>query len=240
MKVKVDTVKNRLYLKISGDVSKKALDNLYTDVRFAVADLQPGFSVINDLTECNLCHITGVAVYKKITQYLVSNGVREVVRIINKDSLVLKQFLNFASRFSEYIPIYVNTIQEAEEKLDKSDRRNRLRFRLANLPPVEYVAAGVHYEGHILDISTGGCKIGSDTLIPALQEEIELILSFNGLEMPQENITIKACVVKRDSGEFIVEYTNLGNEEESLLWQCLQNQFEHDSQAYHSQRSTVK
>ena len=88
MIVKVDTKKNRLFLKFAGSVSKKELDKVYTDVRFAVADMLPGFSVVNDLTECDLCHLSAVATYKKISNYLVRNGVKDVVRIINKGSVV--------------------------------------------------------------------------------------------------------------------------------------------------------
>jgi hypothetical protein len=55
MIVKVDTNKNRLFLKFSGSVPKKELDKVYTDVRFAVAHLIQGFSVIDDLSEwCDL------------------------------------------------------------------------------------------------------------------------------------------------------------------------------------------
>lgn len=40
--------KNRLYLKMAGEMSKRELEKLYTEVRFCVADLQPSFNVIAD------------------------------------------------------------------------------------------------------------------------------------------------------------------------------------------------
>jgi hypothetical protein len=230
MIVKINKRKNRLYMKISGNVSKRALDSLYTDVRFAVADLQPGFGVVNDLTECTLCHITGVATYKKITNYLVQNGVRDVVRIINKDSVVLRQFLNFASRFAEYIPLYVSTPEEAEEQLDRADKRSRLRFHFANLPPVEYVTNGTKGEGRIFDISTSGSKISSATILPAADEEIELVIAFNAGETDKKTFSLKASVVSGDTDEFTVEHKDVSEEEEERLWQYLMSQYEHETQ----------
>ncbi len=232
MIVKVDTKKNRLFLKISGSVSRKELDKLYTDVRFAVADLLPGFSVINDLTECTLCHISGIAVYKKISNYLITNGVRDVVRVINKDSLVLKQFLNFASGYAEYIPVYVSSIAEAEEQLDKSDERNRLSFHFAGLPSVKYFSTSARGEGHVFNISTNGCKITTTTFPPAIDKEIEIVISFNACKTTQKTFSTKACVVRIDDDGFAVEYSGFSEDGKEELWQDLLLEFEHDSQAF--------
>jgi hypothetical protein len=232
MIVKVDTKKNRLFLKFSGSVSKKELDKVYTDVRFAVADLLPGFSVINDLTECNLCHINAVATYKKISNYLVRNGVKDVVRIINKESVVLRQFLNFAARFAEYIPIYVSTLEEAEEQLDKTDRRNRLRFHFAGRLHVEYFSNSARGEGYIIDISTIGCKIASPTFPPAVDAIIDIVISFNALETSQKTFNSKASVVRTDDGGFAVEYKDIINEKKDELWQVLLQEFEYDLEVF--------
>ena len=232
MIVKVDTKKNRLFLKFSGSVSKKELDQVYTDVRFAVADLLPGFSVINDLTECNLCHINGVATYKKISNYLIRNGVKDVVRIINKESVVLRQFLNFAARFAEYIPIYVSTLEEAEEQLDKTDRRNRLRFHFAGQLHVEYFSNSARGEGHIIDISTTGCKIASPSFPPVADAVIDIAISFNASETTQKTFSSKACVVRTDDSGFAVEYKDISEEKKEELWQDLLQEFEHDLEAF--------
>jgi hypothetical protein len=234
MIVKVDIKKNRLFLKFSGSVSKKGLEKIYTDVRFAVADLLPGFSVINDLSECTLCHISGIATYRKISNYLIKNGVRDVVRIINKDSLVLRQFLQFAARFAEYIPIYVSTIEEAEEQLDKSDERNSLSFHFAGRPSIKYFSNIASGEGHILNISTIGCKIASTTFPPAIDEEIDISISFNACENAQKTLNTKAYVVRIDNDGFAVKYSNFSEDAKKELWQNLLLEFEHDSQAFPS------
>ncbi len=232
MIVKVDTKKNRMFLKFSGSVSKKELDKVYTDVRFAVADLLPGFSVINDLTECNLCHINAVATYKKISNYLVRNGVKDVVRIINKESVVLRQFLNFAARFAEYIPMYASTLEEATELLDKTDKRNRLRLHFAGKLQVEYFDNSDRGEGHVLDISTVGCKIATSTFPPAIDSTIALTISFNAPETAQKTFSTKAKVVRTDEGGFAVEYKDMNEDKKKELWQDLLREFEYDLEVF--------
>jgi hypothetical protein len=92
LKVKADIGKNRLYFTISGKVVREDLDKLYTDVRFGVADLKPGFDVISDLSECNLGHLSGVPTFRKIMNFLISKRVGEVVRVINSNSLFLNKY----------------------------------------------------------------------------------------------------------------------------------------------------
>ena len=234
MVVKANIKKNRLFLKFSGTVSKKELDKIYTDIRFAVADLLPGFSVINDLSECTLCHLSGIASYKKISNYLIKSGAKNVVRIINKDSLVLKQFLQFAARFAEYIPVYVSTLEEAEALLDNSDERNSLSFHFAGRPSVKYFSDTAEGEGQVLNISTNGCKIISTTFPPVIDQEIDITISFNVYQSAQKTFNAKACVVRTDNDGFAVEYSNLSEEIKMELWQDLLLEFEHDTQAFPS------
>jgi hypothetical protein len=117
--IKADLKKNRLYITIAGRLNKKELDGLYTDIRFCVADLQPGFDVINDLTECTLAALSGMSTYNKITEHLVASKVGKVIRIIDERRIVFKQMLNSADKMRKYTPIYVKSLEEAEEELDK-------------------------------------------------------------------------------------------------------------------------
>ena len=74
--VKVDIKKNRLYCAWEGNVSKSELDACFTEVRFCVADLQPGFSTIFDLTSCRIVYLDVLSTYKKIVQYLMESTSR--------------------------------------------------------------------------------------------------------------------------------------------------------------------
>jgi hypothetical protein len=233
MIAKVDTKKNRLYMKFSGSVSKKELDKFYTDIRFAVADLLPGFGVINDLTECTLCHISAVSTYKKISNYLIRNGVKDVVRIIDKDSVVLRQFLNFASRFAEYIPMYVSTLEEAEEHLNKADQRHRLRVHFAGRLQVAYSSNTYRGEGHVVDISTYGCRVASATFPPPVDALIDIEITFNAaVGNAKKTFSTKACVMRTEDGGFAVEYKDISEEKKEELWQDLLREFEYDLKTF--------
>lgn len=118
--VKADLKKNRLYITIAGKLNKKDLDGLYTDIRFGVADLQPGFDVITDLTECTLAALSGFATFNKITDHLLANNVGKVVRIIDERRIIFKQILNSASRIKGYTAVYVKSLEEAENELKGS------------------------------------------------------------------------------------------------------------------------
>jgi hypothetical protein len=115
-----DLKKNRLHITIAGRLNKKDLDGLYTDIRFCVADLQPGFDVITDLSECTLAALSGFSTFNKITDHLLASKVGKVVRVIDERRTIFKQILNSASRIKGYSPIYVKSLEEAEEELKKS------------------------------------------------------------------------------------------------------------------------
>jgi hypothetical protein len=228
MKVKADRDKNRLYIKISGKISKAEMDKLYTNVRFCVADLQPGFGVISDFTECSLAHLAGVSTFKKIMSYLIRNGVGEVVRLINGDSLLFKQFINLSSKMSGYIPVYVSSPEEAEIRLDTPIRRNGIRFRFNNLPPTHFFLNGAKGKGKIRNISVSGCKVGSASLCPSVDEEILIFVRFNAQGTSQNEFEFRARVVRIDDDGFAVEFKDLSNDQRDQLWQCLLLEFDHE------------
>lgn len=231
MKARADIGKNRLYLEISGSVSKQALANLYTDVRFQVADLQPGFGVINDLTRSRLGHVSGVPTFRKIMHYLVENGVGEVVRVINANSLLFKQIHNISSMVCSYIPTYVSTMEEAEKKLDQVERRNGLRFHFTELPPVRYLLHGEKQKGTVLNISISGCKIKSATTIPLVDEKLVLTFTFNSAAVEGEAFELAARVVRvENDGCFAVAYENVDDDMMARLSQCFLKEFQYEHQ----------
>ena len=102
-----DAGKNRSYFTVSGKVSKKELNSFYTEVRFSVEGLKPGFSVISDFSDCQLVFLNIIPTFRNIMRYLVTNMVGEMIGIMNKNSLFYKQ-LQLASMFQEYtLPVFV-------------------------------------------------------------------------------------------------------------------------------------
>ena len=221
LKVKADISKNRLYFTIAGQAVKEEMDKLYTDVRFCVADLRPGFDVISDLSECNIGHLSGVPTFRKIMNFLITKEVGDVVRIINVKSLIFKQVLNLSSRICGYKPIYVSTLEEAEEKLEKSIKRNGIRFHVNHLP-VEYIANDMNGKGNIIDLSISGCAIESATLPVSAHDEISIKIEFRQQDVPSDEFIVKARVVRiQGDNIFAAEFKDLDEEIKDRLWKYL-------------------
>jgi hypothetical protein len=221
LKVKADISKNRLYFTIAGQTVKEDSDKLYTDVRFCVADLKPGFDVISDFSECNIGHLSGVPTFRKIMNFLITKEVGDVIRIINRKSLFFKQVLNLSSRICGYKPIYVSTLEEAEEKLEKSKKRNGIRFHVNHLP-VEYIANDMNGKGNILDLSINGCAIEAATLSVSVDEEISIKIIFQQQDAPLDEFIVRASVVRTQGDNiFAVEFKDLDEKIKNQIWKSL-------------------
>lgn len=226
LKVKANIGKNRLYLTFSGVASKKDMDKLYTDVRFCVADLRPGFDVISDLSNCNLMHIGSISTFRKLMRYLITSGVGEIVRIIDGKSLVYRQMVNLSSRICGYSPKYVSSLMEAEEMLEKARKRNGIRFRVHQLP-AEYIAHNEKERGLILNLSTSGCAIKSAKASPAVADEISIMFAFGANDISPDEFKLQAKVVRADGAIFAVEFMDLDTKRKEQLWQCLVQECQH-------------
>jgi len=227
LKVTANIKKNRLYLIFSGRAAKEEMEKLYTEVRFCVSDLKPGFDVISDFSECSLMDISGIISFRKIMNFLISKEVGDVVRIVDKDRLVVKQVLNLSSRICGYRPIYVSNLDEAEEKLEKSIKRNGIRFHVKELQ-VEYIVNNMNGSGHILNLSTSGCAVDSATLPVNEGSEIYIKMEFPIHGIPANEFSIKARVVRSDGNTFAAEFKDLGNDRKNLLWKCLVQETQYD------------
>lgn len=115
--IKADLKANRLYITFHGNIRKVDVEKTYTDIRFAVADLQQGFDVINDLTNCSLGQLSGMGSFKKITDYLTNSGVSRVVRVVGKGSIIFKQISRLSTSIIGYSPEYAASMEEAERLL---------------------------------------------------------------------------------------------------------------------------
>lgn len=111
--------KKRLYITLKGIIPKKEADRLYTDIRFCVSDLEPGFAVITDLTQCRIGHLNAIGTAKKIMQFLLEKKVGKIIRIIGQGKVIYLQMLKLSDKMNGYEPIYVATLEEAEELLDE-------------------------------------------------------------------------------------------------------------------------
>ncbi|MGE4559942.1 MAG: PilZ domain-containing protein [Desulfobulbus sp.] len=163
VKARADIRKNRLHLTIAGKADKRLLEQLYTEIRFCVADLKPGFEVIHDISRCQLIYIGGLPTFQKIIHFLLANKAGEIVRIVESDKISCKQILSFSENLHCYQPLYVNTPQEAEQRLETISPRNGIRLKLNHLL-LEYDSTAGKGTASIVDISTSGCAVDKATL----------------------------------------------------------------------------
>jgi hypothetical protein len=112
--------KNRLYITLKGIIPKKEAERLYTDIRFCVSDLEPGFAVITDLTQCRIGHLNAISIARKIMQFLLEKKVGKIIRIVGQGKVIYLQMLKLSDKMNGYEPKYVATLEEAEELLNES------------------------------------------------------------------------------------------------------------------------
>lgn len=219
-KVRTDIKKNRLYITLPTSINTKELEKIYSEVRFGVADLKPGFDVVTDLTHCSIGHLSAIPTLRKITAYLVANKVGRVVRIAGNMSLILKQLISLASKFHCYKPVYVLTAEEAEEELKYPIKQEGIRFQLHNRQ-IDYQTNAQKYTGSILDISISGCAIKGQAghLLPGLEFPVTFRLGSNDGSM--STFTFQARVVWAHNDMFAVQFIDLDEAQKAQLYDSL-------------------
>jgi hypothetical protein len=221
LKVKNNIKKNRLYFTFSGTPTREEMGKLYTDVIFNVSDLKHGFDVISDFSECKLVQLNGINTFIKIMNYLLVSGVGEIVRVINKNSLLFTQIRNLSLRIYGYKVNYVSSLDEAERKLESSIKRNGIRLNV-NCMPVSYIVNELNIKGNLLNLSTSGCAIESDKIVGvSIGEIIPIIIEFKNENISNGEFKVKGEVVRTDDNSFAVRFNDFDKDEKDRLWKCL-------------------
>ncbi len=120
-KVTANIKKNRLVITLAGTIRQSELERIYTDIRFCVQDLQPGFHVITDMQSCKIGYLSGALTFKKIMEFLMSKKVGKIIRITGQSRTILNQMVKLSQTVMGYSPIYVSSPEEAEEALTDKD-----------------------------------------------------------------------------------------------------------------------
>ncbi len=223
LQVRVDIPNNRLYCIVGGNVTRADIDSFFTEVRFGVADLKPGFAVITDLTNCHYSHLAAIPTYRKIMHYLASSGVREVVRVVNTGNLIYRQAMNLASRIQGYSTVYVKTLDEAESFLEQSQRRESLRYLLLR-KPVQLVVDDRAFQGQLMDVSTSGCAVTGTSEAPAVGTVVHMSFALCDKKSDENRFEIDAEVVRHFGQGFAVRFISFGNVDRDKLQECLVQQ----------------
>lgn len=227
LKVRVDIPRNRLYCVIAGKITGKDIDEFYTDIRFGVADLKTGFDVVTDLTQCQLSHLAAIPTFRKIMHYIADKGVCEIVRVVNRDSMVFRQAMNITAHFQGYKPVYVDTMAAADEMLDRSNARSGLRFHLLKREAV-YETEALSSVGKILDISVTGCSLLTQTDIPAVGQKLRIKIALTAPKSTDRIFELDAEVVRLITGGFAVVFAELEDTTKKQLLNCLVHELKRD------------
>lgn len=217
--VKADVIENRLYFKLFGNFAKEEIDKLYTDVTFLVADLTPGYDVIADFSECDIGQIKDQKL-KKISNFLITNGLGEVVRIIDGNSLLYDQAKALPPSSKGFIPVYVKTHEEAKQTLENSVKRNGIRFYVNNLP-IKYSTNNQCGTGRLINVSTGGFAAESITSPLSDGEEFIMQIIFSHKDFTTDEFTVKAKVIRGNDNSFAAKFIGLNSDQKEKLWKCL-------------------
>jgi hypothetical protein len=217
IKAYVDSAKNRLYLTLSGKIDAPSLEKLYTEVRFAVADLKPGFEVVNDISRCQLIYVAGLPVFKKIIDYLLVHKAGEIVRIIDKDNISCRQILSFTDQINSYQPLYVDSSEHAEQQLDSMTPRGGIRLKLRHLR-ISYDSPAGSGEAKISDISISGCGVCQATLVLPVGTDFEGHIAFPSHPPLIGQVQLKATVVRTSDDGFGAKFLGISQEFREQLY----------------------
>lgn len=222
-KVSSDIKNNRLYITMPTVANKSELNKIYTDIRFCVADLKPGFDVINDLSYCKIGHLNAVGIYKKISDYLVVCGVGRIIRITGKKSLISTQALAFSERFIGYKCFYTSSLEEAEEELNKPVKPKALRFHIHERQ-VEYEAGQKQQLGYLIDMSTTGCAVKTQNPPLSVDQEVTINVQLYKQVDSLSPFVLPATVVRVLDDQFAVRFIDIDQKQKDELYQCLVNE----------------
>lgn len=153
--------------------------------------------------------------------HLVISQVGQVVRVLGKKRLLFRQFVRIATIFQRYSTSYDATLEEAEDKLANFARRKGLRF-LLHRHQIEYRTYQEVGQGLVVDISQSGCTVQAATvpLTPAMQIFVK-IKFYQGEDNPVVLFTIVANVVRAKDDTFAVQFLDLDEGQQEVLFKCL-------------------
>jgi len=209
--VEKDVEKNRLFIKIDERADKSFIKKTFITVRSMTADLKPGYGVIVDLLKCEIIYRDAIPFYKEMIKHFVATNAGEIVRVIDKESLVYGQLINLTKKIQSYNAVHVPSVEEAEKKLDKNIYRNSLRLEVNHLT-ARFKHSGEKYNFPVKDISTSGCMILCDDFAVEVGERLDIYLYFKGLEKVKSLFQVKSEVVRKGASFFAVKFLGVDAE----------------------------
>jgi hypothetical protein len=116
--IRVDTVKNRLYVTLVGYFSIDEMKTCGDETIQATARLRPGYDVVTDITQFKAGPPEVAKDIERVQAHFRKSGARQGVRIVGGNVLSGMQFRRTSAQV-EYSSVNVPTLEAAEELLSK-------------------------------------------------------------------------------------------------------------------------
>lgn len=219
-KIQTSLSENTITLHFAKVLTKSGLEAIYTDIRFATADLQEGFNVISDFSETKLLYLNALGVFRKIFGFILSSESGEIVRVIQGNRIISRQLLNLSLRVPGYTPVYATSLEDAKSKFKKPKRRHGLRFNLLE-HPVKIIIGEENHHGTITNISISGSAIFADSIAPEINSVVELAFELKDSKRQPNQFSIKSRVVRAEDNLFAVSFMDINESTRKKLWNCI-------------------
>jgi hypothetical protein len=209
--IQIDLKGNILHLSIPDQVDEGELQSIYTDLRFAVADLQPGFHITVDFLQWVDTTLATTETLEKILAYPASFKVGKIVIVADKKQPIFEQVMGLIQIISSLDVVYAANSKEAEVRLASPPlhpQRRGFRFHLDWLQ-VTYRKGEKRGSGHLINISTSGCAVRESSLVVAVNEEILITLDFDPHPELPDSLELPAKIIRVKSDLFCAEFKDL-------------------------------
>lgn len=117
---RIDSEKNVIYMEFIGAFTEEEMLETNTKTLDLVKELQPGFTVVNDISQYT---VSSPEAAEQITvggKTLLDKGMKRLIRIVGESALSQMQFKR-TSKDAGYEAITVASLEEAEELLESDE-----------------------------------------------------------------------------------------------------------------------
>jgi hypothetical protein len=115
--VTVDTDRNRMYMTFEGMLDEEQAEAALAEVEAALSDLEPGFGLVNDISEFRPVSQAVTDRIEDGKQLLVERGATAAVRVTGESVIGKMQFERVGGGAESYHVATAETVEEAEELL---------------------------------------------------------------------------------------------------------------------------
>jgi len=117
--IEIDREANRLYLTLEGLLDDATAEAHVADMLDAAEDLEPGFDMVNDISEFTPMTEGATATIEEGKRGLTEKGVSAVVRVTGESVVGKMQFDRVGDGEEGYHVAMAETVDEAEDLLDQ-------------------------------------------------------------------------------------------------------------------------